>query len=148
MKIVTTDAAESISFEITQRDISSCEAKRKDPGKCIIAQGIRHSLPQVVNVMVCASVTILTVCKSEKTLKLRYRTSAELRNGLNKWDVGMDWDLPPGEYTLLPPKPKQRGAVKSRKSKSYQATGRCKGIPLNPRRIAIIESRLESYPQR
>lgn len=154
-RIEVKDATGPIFFEITDKDISSVN-RRKDPEKCVIAQAIRHSLPQVVNVYACASITILTIIKSGKLLKVRYQTSSELRRGLNNWDIGMNWNLPAGRYRLLPPCPSRKRSVVAERSKnrrkqgkdlrhnrdgkSYQATGRCKGVPLNPRRIAILEA--------
>jgi hypothetical protein len=139
------DAATKLAFEITHDDVASPAAVRKNPAKCIIAQGIRHSLPQVVDAYVCASVTVLTMVRDGKKIKVRYKTPTALRKGLNNWDVGMDWKLPLGEYSLLPCASSVKSSVAASRSKPRakrpRDSGRYKTTPLNPRRIAILEDR-------
>lgn len=130
------DAKKPLTFKISPKHV--VVAKCGDPNNCVVAQAINDALGDYFDgVEVGSSVT--KVFSPGKVV--RYATPNKLKRAIPHFDITKQWDLPPGEYSLLPPPASMRiGARPNRwKKKSVKKTtaGRdmFKGRALPTRRV-------------
>lgn len=98
------DATKPLVFEILPEHVEA--AVCKDPEQCVVAQSVRASFGDLFDsIEVGASFTKVTRADG---VKVRYQTGAALRKALVNFDLTGQWNLPAGEYRLLPPSPSQR----------------------------------------
>src|SRR4051812_41236665 len=92
------DAKKPLTFKINHKHVAL--AKCGDPNNCVVAQAINDALGDYFDgVEVGSSVT--KVYSPDKVL--RYATPNKLKRAIPHFDKTKQWDLPPGEYSLLPP---------------------------------------------
>jgi len=100
---VVEDAVFPLNFTITPAHVR--KALCKNPAQCVIAQAVRAKYGfQFEKILVGGS--IIKVFMKDKVL--RFATPRALRKALRQFDKTGLWDLPPGDYTLLPPSPSAR----------------------------------------
>ncbi len=134
MRIV--NATKPLRFEITKASIKA--AKCKDPGQCVIAQGLREALPEGLIDGFQVGAKITKIFSREGQVITRYSTPKLLAAALKYFDLTGRWSLEPGVYTLRPlNKGYLRGSRWHRKKKDgkgKQSTFR--GAPVQPTRHA------------
>jgi hypothetical protein len=100
---IAVDATRPLTFKITKAFIAL--AKCKDPSQCVVAQAVMALLGDFFDgIEVGTNITKLYTPSKET----RYSTPSSLRNAIRVWDKTGKWNLPEGEYTLLPVPPSDR----------------------------------------
>jgi hypothetical protein len=133
------DATDPLPFVITTEHIKN--AKCKDPTKCVIAQALGARFGQFFLGMEVG----MTITKIQTPgMVTRFATPSKLRRQMLVFDKTGQWDLPPGEYTLLPPTgTKKLGGNNRWQHKKKERTGvqsKYKARALPSRRVTRIET--------
>jgi hypothetical protein len=116
MRLTIREPRKPLKFRITAKHIK--KAVRKDPCNCVIAQALADT-QRVQSCEVNACITTVIVRGGAE----RYQTPPDMRKGLENWDNGGDWDLPPGEYALLPVPPSQTKKAIREAARKRRANG-------------------------
>jgi hypothetical protein len=91
------NAVHPLTITITQKHVE--RAKCESEGECVIAQALADQYPDHV-VFFSVGATCTKIVSPSQIL--RYTTPNRLKNSLQLFDKTKHWDLPPGQYTLLP----------------------------------------------
>jgi hypothetical protein len=137
------DASKPLCFKIKEDHV--VVARCSDPSKCVIAQALNDALGDFFE-GVEVGMTVVKIYTAGK--ETRYSTPNKLRRAIPVFDKTGQWNLPPGEYTLLPPSPTVRlGARPGRwkvkhKKKTKPGRDMFRGRALPTRRISRSGSTL------
>ena len=132
------NATDTFTFVLTPRhvELATC----RDKSKCVVAQAFKHLLGSVLdNVQVGPTVTILTFHAPSDELPriaMRYNTPAILSRAVLHYDRTLnssgkgEWDLPPGQYTLLPYQKRPRRWEQAKRNGGVQSVFKARSLPL------------------
>jgi len=129
-------------FEITKKHVELADKHRGQPCFCVVAQALQE-VPDAVAAVVHPYITNLMTGTGNVR---RYLTPTVLREALDNWDKGNDWQLPSGEYFLEPVYNSKKVSVMRQEYKDRKSRGEFKGRkrnkcplrkkPTSPRTIA------------
>lgn len=126
---VPVDAQKPLSFKITRASIVL--AKCKDPTKCVVAQAMMALFGDIFDgIEVGSSITKLYIPGKE----IRYSTPSSLKRAIVIFDNTGLWNLPEGEYTLLPPSKTMRLNARPNRWNKVSVTKTAKGRDMFRRR--------------
>lgn len=109
---VVVNATKDLDFKIGETHVAL--AGCGDPTKCVVAQALWDCLGDFFQGLQVGS-NVTKIITSDKVI--RYKTPAPIRKAIPFYDKTGKWDLPAGEYTLLPfiQRPPRRKDDKKRK---------------------------------
>jgi hypothetical protein len=97
------DADRPLTF--VMRESHVLWARRKNEGECAVALALADAQPTATHLSVGHYITKVLF---DSGVCIRYHTPLRLREALKHFDQTGLWDLPPGEYSLLPPRETHR----------------------------------------
>ena len=135
----------ALKFEIQQKH---CEiAKRNNACQCVIAQAFIDKYGNLLlEIQVLSTITVLIWSGGHAE---RYQTPPKLRVALREFDKTGKWDLPHGQYSLLPIPPSQTAKAQkiraiirrykddSNMSRKYPFSGKLRQRAMNPRFVNL-----------
>lgn len=147
MKRTVKDATRPITFTIDRSHAKA--ATCRDPEACVIARALSATFGDLFQ-GVHVGATVTKVFNEGRVI--RYATPSSLRKGLLHFDETGEWDLPDGEYKLLPPSPTMRlGARPNRWKRVHEkktSPGRdaFRGRAMPSRKVMRVET-LQDVPR-
>jgi len=111
------------------------KAKCGDPAACVVAQALTDRFGDLfTGCEVGSNVTKIVT----ETQVIRYSTPNALRRAIPIFDKTGQWELPPGDYTLMPYKPRPRRWEKAKRNGGKQSVFKGRAVP--SRRVKRVEA--------
>jgi hypothetical protein len=131
---VREDAKKPLTFVITPEHIKT--ATCGSAGNCVVAQALKDcDIGQFLEGMEVGS-NVTKIYTNNKVVV--YTTPHALKRAIPVFDRTGEWNLPVGEYTLLPHQPRPRRWEKAKRHGGVQSMFRGRAVP--SRRVMRIEA--------
>ena len=119
------DAKKPFTFVITPGHVENAKCGR--PDECVVAQALLDS--PLGPLLEGAEVGMVATKVYTGERVLRFNTPNKLRRAIPVFDITGYWQLPPGEYTLLPYKKRPRRWEKAKRRGGVQDIFRGRAMP-------------------